>query len=41
MYNSPPTLVLKVFKERGKRKVVGKKRSVLTFLDSESKIIMH
>jgi hypothetical protein len=37
-YNSPFTLVFKVFKERGKRKVVGKKRLVLAFLDFESMI---
>jgi len=41
MYNSPNALVLKVFKERGEKKVVGKKRSVLASLDSESRIAMH
>jgi hypothetical protein len=41
MYNSPLTLVLKVFKEIGKREVVGKKRSILTSLDFESRIAMH
>jgi hypothetical protein len=41
MYNSPPTSVLKVFKERGEREVVGKKRSILASLDFESKIAMH
>jgi hypothetical protein len=41
MYNSPLTSVLKVFRERGKRKVVGKIRSISAFLDFESKIVMH
>jgi hypothetical protein len=41
MYNSPLVSVLKVFRERGKKKVVGKKRLVSTFLDFESRIAMH
>ncbi len=41
MYNSPLVSVLKVFRERGKKKVVGKKRLVSTFLDSEFRIAMH
>jgi hypothetical protein len=41
MYNSPLALVLRVLKERGERKVVGKKRLVLASLDYESRIAMH
>jgi hypothetical protein len=41
MYNSLLALILKVFKERGKRKVVGKKRYVSTFLNYEFRITMH
>jgi hypothetical protein len=41
MYNSPHALVLKVFGEREKKKVVGKKRSFSAFLDFESRIAMH
>jgi hypothetical protein len=41
MHNSPLVSIPKVFKERGKKKVVGKKRLVLAFLDSESRIAMH
>jgi hypothetical protein len=41
MYISPPTLVLRVLRERGERKAVGKKRLVLASLDSKFKITMH
>ncbi len=41
MYNSPLALVLWVLRERGKIKVATKKRSILTSLDSKSKIAMH
>jgi len=41
MYSSPPILVLRVFKERGEREVVGKKRLVLASLDSEFRIAVH
>jgi hypothetical protein len=40
MYNSLIVLVLKVLKEKGEKEV-GKKRLVLTSLDSEFGIAMH
>jgi len=41
MYNSLLALILKIFKEIGKKKVVEKKRSISASLDYESKIAMH
>jgi hypothetical protein len=41
MYYSPLASVLQIFRKRGKRKVIGKKRSVMAFLDFESRIAMH
>jgi hypothetical protein len=41
MYSSPPVLVLRVFRKRGERKVIGKKRLILASLDSKYIITMH
>jgi hypothetical protein len=41
MYSSPLVLILRVFKKRGEREVVGKKRLVLASLDFEFRIAMH
>jgi hypothetical protein len=40
MYNSFHASILKVFKERGKKKVARKKRLVSAFMDFESRIGM-
>jgi hypothetical protein len=41
MYSSFLVLILKVLKERGEKRILGKKRLVLASLDFESKIAMH